>query len=80
MSATNCTPALNRKKLGFDSYLTLWIFLAMAIGFAIGNFFPSAEISSTPFPVELLIFLWQLGYPDDVSTIGKVKYEQMGEV
>jgi hypothetical protein len=58
MSATNCTPALNRKKLVFDSYLTLWIFLAMALGVD-GNFFLPAAISSIVF-LELLIFLWQL--------------------
>jgi hypothetical protein len=80
MSATNCTPALNRKKLGFDSYLTLWIFLAMAIGLPLETSSLPAAISSTPFPVELLIFLWQLVYPDDVSTISKVKYEQMGQI
>jgi ACR3 family arsenite efflux pump ArsB len=42
--------------------------------------FRLAAISSIPFPVELLIFLWRLTYPDDVSTISKVKYEQMGQV
>src|SRR5690554_2097458 len=32
MSANNCNPTLERKKLGFlDRYLTLWIFLAMVI-------------------------------------------------
>jgi hypothetical protein len=51
----------------------------MAIGVAIGNFFPPAAISSI-FPVELLIFLWQLDYPDDVSTISKVKIRTNGQV
>jgi ACR3 family arsenite transporter len=44
MSASNCAPVAERKKLGFlDKYLTLWIFLAMAIGIAIGYFIPSAD-------------------------------------
>lgn len=44
MSATNCAPAAERKKLGFlDRFLTLWIFLAMGIGISVGYFFPDAD-------------------------------------
>ena len=52
MSAANCAPAHERKKLGFlDRYLTLWIFLAMAIGVAIGYFFPSSSTFINSFSI-----------------------------
>lgn len=43
----------NQKKLGFlDRYLTLWIFLAMIVGVALGNFLPVEQISQYLSPVE----------------------------
>lgn len=82
MSATNCVPATNKKKLSFlDQYLTLWIFLAMLIGIAIANFIPSSSavinsLSNGTTNIPLAIGLILMMYPP----LAKVKYEQMGQI
>lgn len=82
MSVNDCTPAVRKKKLSFlDRYLTLWIFLAMAVGVTVGYLKPSVanwinSYSSGTTNIPLAVGLILMMYPP----FTKVRYNKLKEV